>query len=113
MRLFLALLVVMSVSVSAEWVDGHIKKDGTGVSGYYRTNANSTSFDNKSYKSTAPSTWSSDLAPIKTYTPAAKTEYKSLELPAYKSSTPEPKTEWVNGYFRKDGTYVAGYYRSK
>lgn len=48
--LFVGILIAEDV-----WVNGYIKKDGTYVSGYYRskpTKSTTTTFDNSTYKST-------------------------------------------------------------
>lgn len=36
-------------TVSAEWVSGYLRKDGTYVSGYYRSDRNDSPYDNYSY----------------------------------------------------------------
>lgn len=45
----LALLLGFVGSVSAEWVSGYLRRDGTWVDGYYRTERNDTVYDNRSY----------------------------------------------------------------
>jgi hypothetical protein len=54
-----------------------------------------------------------DMSPGKEYeitsTPGVKPSIKRVE----KGSTGGSNRVWVNGYRRKDGTYVKGYYRKK
>lgn len=50
--LLLVCLFVLPVLVSvasAEWVSGYTRRDGSWVSGYYRTERNSSVYDNLSY----------------------------------------------------------------
>jgi hypothetical protein len=41
-----AVMLTATVSVKAEWVNGHLRSNGTCVNSYYRTPANSTPYDN-------------------------------------------------------------------
>lgn len=43
------LLTVVSTSAHAGWVKGHLRKNGTYVNGYHRTDSDSTVMNNYSY----------------------------------------------------------------
>jgi hypothetical protein len=79
------------------YVDGYYRSDGTYVRGYYRS---------------APESNPSKALPL------LKPESKPLiaENGSYYGETSKitslPKTTYVNGYTRKDGTYVRSHYRS-
>lgn len=49
LAVLLGLVLIASVS-SAEWVNGYMRKDGTYVNGYERSDRNNTVIDNYSYK---------------------------------------------------------------
>jgi len=48
--LFALVVVLMPAFLSAEWVSGYYRSNGTYVQGYNRSNSNSTVTDNYSYK---------------------------------------------------------------
>jgi len=74
------------------WVRGYVRKDGTYVQGHYRSAPDGNFWNNYSAKGN-----------VNPYT--GKKGYE-LPPPGYGSDV------WVNGYFRADGTYVPGYWRS-
>lgn len=45
-----ALILTSTFAAQAGWVNGYTRRDGTYVSGYYRTPANGTPYDNLSYR---------------------------------------------------------------
>lgn len=75
-------------------VRGYYRKDGTYVRPHTRTAPNSTITDNYTY----PGNYNPNL------------EYNK---PISSDSNSGSNDIWVNGYYRKDGTYVKGHYRSK
>jgi hypothetical protein len=89
--------------------------------GYYSTTYSTgfgttipvTSYGYPSY-STPSYTPSYTYRPSYTYTPS----YRVPSLPSYSgygaisTTTGLPRTHWVNGYYRANGTYVNGYWRS-
>lgn len=81
------------------YVSGYYRADGTYVRSYYRS------------KSSGDPTYAS---PYISHTP---THPLTAENGSYygeiSKTTGNPKTVHVNGYYRKDGTYVRGHYRSK
>jgi len=65
-----ALMLTAAVSTKAEWVNGHLRSNGTYVNGYYRTAANCTPYDNLSYRgypSQQPGYLSSDSYGCRSY----------------------------------------------
>lgn len=78
-------------------VKGYYKSNGTYVQPHQRTAPNSSITDNYSYPGN--------------YNPNASYESSSSRS-SYTSST-NVETEWVEGYYRNDGTYSRGYYRKK
>jgi hypothetical protein len=79
-------------SVGEHYVEGYIRKDGTQVSGHYKTNSDDSYWNNWSSKGNA-----------NPYTGSI-----GSKLPSYSSGS-----TYVNGYTRKNGTYVSGHYRRK
>lgn len=96
-------------------VSGYTRADGTYVAPYTRSSPNGTTADNYGSSRSSPYT-----APAPLYTPAPAYRAPTTPPPCsgyacYAQSSPttgQPRTTWVNGYTRRDGTYVAGYYRS-
>lgn len=103
-KLFIVSSIVFSFVFTSlfadEYVKGYFKKDGTYVTGHYRTEANSTRNDNYSTKGN-------------TNIHTGEKGYKDNDDYNYKSSSSTGSSTWVNGYYRKDGTYVNGHYRKK
>ena len=104
----LSLLAVVSPA-QAEFVQGYFRSDGTYVAGYYRTSANSTPYDNLSYRMPTPTR----VASLPAIAPSHPAETRPAILPYVPTTviSPSPVTS-VNGYFRSNGTYVAPYLRS-
>jgi len=103
MKLFtLLLLFISTLAYSQVQVKGYYRKDGTYVRPHVRTAPNSTVTDNYSYHGN----YNPNLEynkPLPTSSPSSN----------YNSSNSTAEKEWVNGYYRNDGTYVNGYYRNK
>ena len=90
--------------VSADvWVNPYYRKDGTHVQGHYRSSPDSDPTNNWSFPGNV-NPYTGKVAPgnPETY---LKNYYGS---DSYTSST----DVWVSGYYRKDGTYVMGHWRS-
>lgn len=101
---FFLLLFITTISYSQVHVRGYYRKDGTYIRPHERTVPNSTITDNYSYQG--------NYNPNLEYnTPLPKTTYNYYSNSG--SSGSSSVKEWVNGYYRKDGTYVSGYYRYK
>ncbi|WP_232067432.1 SH3 domain-containing protein, partial [Flavobacterium bizetiae] len=82
-------------------VKGYYRSNGTYVQPHQRTSPNSTITDNYSYPGNYNPNVSYDNS-------ASQTNYNG----ASQSSSNEGN-EWVEGYFRSDGTYIKGYYIKK
>lgn len=95
----LALLLVSALfcllSAGTIWVNGYYRADGTYVEGHYRTTPDNSTYNNYGgeYNSPRKSTYN-------TYDNNSSSTYSSDQV-------------WVEGYTRKDGTYVPGHYRSR
>lgn len=79
-------------SVGHHYVNSHIRRDGTYVRGHFRTNSDDSFWNN----------WSS-YGNINPYTSRTGTR-----RPSYSSGS---GGTFVQGYFRKNGTYVSGHHR--
>jgi len=80
-------------------VKGYYKSNGTYVQPHQRTAPNSTITDNYSYPGN--------------YNPNISYDNSSYDSNYNSTSSSTTKTEWVLPYYRNDGTYVHGYYRTK
>lgn len=94
-------------SYSQVAVKGYYRKNGTYVQPHVRTAPNSTITDNYSYRG--------NYNPNTEYTKSSSLSSSPATYNYYNnsSSTSNYNKEWVNGYYRTDGTYVSGYYRKK
>jgi hypothetical protein len=104
-----AVAMVAAGSASAQVsVRGHIRSDGTYVAPHIRSSPNNTTADNYSaYRAPPPP----PVYRAPTPPPASACEgYSCYGQPS--ATTGQPRTESVSGYTRRDGTYVAPYYRS-
>ena len=107
-KILIFLVVLFSIyNYSQVAVRGYYRKNGTYVQPHVRTAPNSTVTDNYSYRG--------NYNPNIDYT---ATTSRSSDAPTYNyynssTSTSNYGQEWVNGYYRADGTYVNGYYRNK
>jgi len=100
--LFLTILFSLTVEGQVH-VKGYTKSNGTYVAPHTRSSPNSSPYDNYSYPgNTNPYTG-------KTATGNPDTYIKNLYN---NNSTPSTSDVWVDGYYRSDGTYVTGHYRS-
>jgi len=100
---FLFLFLISFLAFAQVQVRGYYRKDGTYVRPHVRTAPNSTVTDNYSYQGN----YNSNLeynSPL----PKTTNNYNSNS-----STNSNSGKEWVNAYYRKDGTYVSGYYRTK
>lgn len=81
-------------------VRGYYRSNGTYVQPHERTAPNSTITDNYSYPGNYnPNTVYNNSSSNTTYNNSNSNSIDTVE--------------WVNGYYRKDGTYIRGYYRTK
>src|ERR1043165_993583 len=103
-RFLIALFLLLSVVAIAQvHVRGYYRSNGTYVEPHMRSSPNSSPYDNYSYPgNTNPYTG-------KTATGNPDTYIKNLYD---NKSTPSGSDVWVDGYYRKDGTYVTGHGRS-
>jgi hypothetical protein len=81
--------------IDAHYVQGYFRRNGTYVSGHYQTNPDGSFWNNYS-----------SAGNVNPYTGKVGTK-----LP--QEGSLEGGSTYVNGYFRKDGTYVSGYTRSR
>ena len=84
-------------------VKGYTKSNGTYVAPHVRSSPNSTPTDNYSYPgNTNPYTGKTATGNVDTY------------LKNYNTTTISPSSTdvWVDGYYKTDGTYVTGHWRS-
>ena len=98
MRKITLLLIVLlgALIIQAQvQVRGYTRKNGTYVAPHVRSSPNSTRTDNYSY----PGNTNPYTGKIATGDASNTIKQKSSDV-------------WVNGYYRKDGTYVSGYWRS-
>ncbi|MBI2094931.1 MAG: hypothetical protein HYT89_02050 [Candidatus Omnitrophica bacterium] len=99
---FLSLIVALSISDTAlaEYVRGHYRKNGSYVSGYHRSNSNSTVTDNYSFKGN-----------VNPYTGAIGTNYyrNSPSSPYFGSS---PSRGWSNPATTFSGNSSTGVWES-
>ncbi len=87
----LMILAVMALTLTAraEWVNGYVTRNGRYVHGYYRSTANSTVYDNLSYRG-YPSQ-QPGYVPLRTYNVVPSfNSYAPRPLPAYPSVAPQP-----------------------
>lgn len=100
----LILAILFSLTVEGQvHVKGYTKSNGTYVAPHTRSSPNSSPYDNYSYPgNTNPYTG-------KTATGNPDTYINNLYN---NNSTPSTSDVWVDGYYRSDGTYVTGHYRS-
>lgn len=107
-KLSIILVLLLSIyNYSQVSVRGYYRKNGTYVQPHVRTAPNSTITDNYSYKG--------NYNPNTEYIKTSSNNYSSTTYSYYNntSSTSNYDKKLVNGYYRRDGTYVSGYYRKK
>jgi len=93
----------LSLASADVWVSGYTRKDGTYVKGHYRSSPDGDPTNNWSYPGNV-NPYTGKVAPGN-----PETYLKNYYDSNYKSS---PGDVWVDSYFRKDGTYVQGHWRS-
>ncbi|MFB9080418.1 SH3 domain-containing protein [Flavobacterium procerum] len=93
------LLIFVVNSYSQVNVKGYYKSNGTYVQPHQRTAPNSTVIDNYSYQGN--------------YNPNISYGNYSQNNNYNHISSTNTESEWIEGYYRNDGTYVNGYYRAK
>lgn len=108
----LALAVAGSATAQVA-VRGYTRADGTYVAPHIRSSPNGTTADN--YGSYRPAPVYTPPAPLYVQpsrpAPPPCSGYACYGQPS--ETTGRPRTEYVQGYTRRDGTYVSGYYRSR
>jgi len=90
--------------VSADvWVKPYSRKDGTYVKGHWRSDPDGNPYNNWSFPGN-----------VNPYTGKVATGNPETYLKNYYGSDSYNSSDdvWVNGYYRKDGTYVKGHWRS-
>ena len=100
--IFTILSLFLSFVYADVWVNGYTRKDGTYVQGYYRSSPDSNPYNNFNFPGN-----------VNPYTGKVATGNPETYLKNYyDSNVYNDFVVWVNGYTRKDGTYVQGHYRS-
>lgn len=106
----LALLVAGSAAAQVH-VRGYTRSDGTYVAPHTRSSPDSSTYNNRSstYSSLPPYS-----APRSAYSAPSTSTCSGYGCAGTLSTTNgQPRTETVNGYTRRDGTYVAPHVRSR
>lgn len=107
-KLFTLFVILLSIyNYSQVAVKGYYRKNGTYVQPHVRTAPNSTVTDNYSYRGNYNPNTEYTTSSSRSSSPTTYNYYNNS------SSTSNYDKEWVNGYYRTDGTYVSGYYRKK
>ncbi|WP_277376156.1 hypothetical protein [Paenibacillus polymyxa] len=116
---FLAFLITLSStslffdqSASAKYVKGYYRKDGTYVHGYNRGGSSSTYTPSSDYP-----TFENKADSLTTYSSTTSYNNNSGTVNLYKGNqlvgnTSGNELVYVQGYYRKDGTYVRPHYRT-
>ena len=96
-------LFLSFVSANDVWVKPYSRKDGTYVQGHYRSSPDSDPTNNWSFPGN-----------VNPYTGKVATGNPETYLKNYYDSDSYTSSSdvWVSGYYRKDGTYVMGHWRS-
>jgi len=101
------ILIIFSLFLSLAFADVHVngyyRKNGTYVQGYWRSSPDSDPTNNFSYPGN-----------VNPYTGKVATGNPETYLKNYYASDSYNSSAdvWVNGYYRKNGTYVKGHWRS-
>jgi len=101
------ILIIFSLFLSLAFADVHVsgyyRKNGTYVQGYWRSSPDSDPTNNFSYPGN-----------VNPYTGKVATGNPETYLKNYYGSDSYNSSAdvWVNGYYRKNGTYVMGHWRS-
>ena len=86
-------------------MNGHYKKDGTYVSGYWKNEPNEYKYDNKNYKTYIPS-HQTDYYNKSHYQKQYGKEEGKHYYKQLKESEESSNPVQVNGYYKQNGTYV-------
>jgi len=117
------LLFVNSNLFSQTWVDGYFKKDGTYVPGHFKSNSNSTTWDNYSTKGNV-NPFTSEKGYKDPYSTSKKSDLFNSNSYDYDLNKTQKKSnnDWNNSiwnndvkvkdYFKSNGTEVESYYRT-
>ncbi len=111
------LLCALATAATAQvQVRGYTRSDGTYVAPHTRSSPNNTTADNySSYRAPAPSYRAPSYTTPQPLYGSSSTNtcegYGCYGQPS--TANGQPRTETVNGYVRRDGTYVAQYVRSR
>lgn len=106
-KTFTLFVILLSIyNYSQVVVRGYYRKNGTYVQPHVRTAPNSTITDNYSYRGNYNPNTEYTTSSSRTSSPTTYNYYNN-------SSSSNYDKELVNGYYRNDGTYVSGYYRTK
>lgn len=99
-----AVLLAIPLTADAQvWVDGYYRDDGTYVQGHYRSSPDGNPYNNYSFPGNYnPNTGEISSGSVEAY---LRNYYDD---PEGESSGPV----WVEGYYRDDGTYVEGHWRT-
>ena len=127
-KIFLIIVIALlsvPISFAQTWVDGYYKKDGTYVPGHFKSNSNSTTFDNYSTKGNV-NPFTGEKGYKEPYSTSKK--YNSFDYNSYDYNLNNNKNkssyDWnnssiwnndvkVNSYFKDDGIQVESHYRTK
>ena len=101
--LIILITLISNISFGQVHVRGYFRSNGTYVQPHERTRPNSTITDNYSYQG--------NYNP-NTYTTTPTPNYNNSSTSTYSTNSNSNNRVWVNGYYRTDGTFVGGYYRS-
>jgi len=103
LTVLLFLLVSVNMAFAQVYVNGYYRSDGTYVKGHYRTSPDGNPYNNYSF----PGNYNPNTGKI---TGGNKSTYLKNY---YDNNSSSGSRVWVDGYYRKDGTYVRGHYRTK
>ena len=109
-------LLMAGTAVAQVQVRGYTRSDGTYVAPHTRSSPNNSTYDNRSSYS-APAYRAPSFSAPQPFmrAPAPPSANSCTGLGCYgepSSANGRPRTSTVNGYVRRDGTYVAPYARS-
>lgn len=108
----LTALALAGAAAAQVHVSGYTRSDGTYVAPHTRSSPNSSAYDNYGSYRAPPPPRNTYRAPAYT-APAPATACEGYGCYGEPSATTgRARTERVEGYTRRDGTYVAPYYRS-
>jgi len=101
--IFIIFSLFLSFASAYDWVNGYTRKSGTYVQGYWRSSPDSDLTNNIGY----PGNFNPNTGKV---TPGNPETYLKNYYGSNNSDV--SADDWVNGYTRKNGTYVQGYWRS-